>query len=191
MACPNDGTVLVDIPELDQARYAPSETTSAPIETASPVIAPSPVTRKAAVSHPGRAVLAGIVVMFAFVEVWSAAAAQFATRPTYLAVVMGIAIALAMDLLGRIGGTGFAFVAAAITALGCAAGDFLASAFYTAHATGATPISTLSGFPSFLNLGVADGLTFAVAVIVAFLGVRTGFGAIVRRTKTGSGPQAP
>ena len=183
--CPNDGTVLVDIPELDPNQPATSETTTTPAGTG------APAARNAAKSHPGRAVLSGIVVMLAFVEIWSAAAAQFATRPTYVAVAMGVAIALAMDLLGRIGGTGFAIVAAVITAVGCALGDVLASGFYTAHASGATPVSTLDGFPSTLNFGVDDALTFAVAVIVAFLGVRTGFGVISRRTKTGTRPQAP
>jgi hypothetical protein len=128
--------------------------------------------------------------MLAFVEIWAWMAGQFGSRPTYIAVAMGVGVGLAMDLLGHVSGTRFATVAAIITALGCAAGDILASCFYTAHTTGATPIGTLSRLPSILNFGVVDGLTFAVAVVAAFVGVRTGFGVTTKRPNTGGGPQA-
>jgi hypothetical protein len=184
MACPNDGTVLLDIPELDPNAPSPPPTTATEAE---PVARQAP--RKAVVSHPGRAVLSGVVVMLAFVEIWAWAGGQFTTRPTYLAVAMGVAVALAMHLLGRVTGTRFAIVAAIIVALGCGLGDVVASAFYTAHFSGASPESTLSGLPSILKFGVLDGLTFGVAVVAAFLGVRTGFGGMAR-PKTSSGPQA-
>jgi hypothetical protein len=169
VVCPNDGTMLLDIPELGQPQAAPPANA-----------APAAVLKPQSATRPRRAVLAGVIMAVVFVEIWSWTAGGLGWRPTFLTVVMGVAVAAAMNLAGHVKGSSFAIVAAGITAVGCVAGDILASAFYTSHFNGGTPIHALSGLPSILNFGALDAVAFAVAVIAAFFGVATGFRAQAR-----------
>ena len=166
MACPNDGTVLLNIPELEKDPSEMQRTADAVVTYRAALDA------SALLSHPKpqrlvRGILVAGLLAAVGLVVWLGLAYAQGIRPTYIGVAIGALVGLAMVYAGNARGVVAAIVSGLLALLAAVAGDALSGAFAAVH-NGVSVLHALKTINTTADIQAGDAIYFLLAALVAF-----------------------